>query len=62
MDGRPNILLIVSDEERRNQDHEWYETGEDPHELANDRGRRSELRALFRRLLDYETEELTLTP
>ena len=47
------------------QDHEWYETGEDPHELvnlSNDRGRRNELRGLFRRLLDYEAEELTLTP
>ena len=46
-------------------DHEWYETGEDPHELvnlANDRGRRNELRALFCRLLKYEAEELTLTP
>ena len=46
-------------------DHEWYETGDDPHELvnlANDRGRRNELRDLFRRLLDYEIEELTLTP
>ena len=46
-------------------DHEWYETREDPHELANlanDRGRRRELRALFRRLLDYEAQELTLTP
>ena len=46
-------------------DHEWYETAEDPHELvnlANDRGRRNELRALFRRLLDYEAQELTLTP
>ena len=34
-----------------------------PHELANlanDRGRRDELRALFRRLLDYEAQELTL--
>ena len=46
-------------------DHEWYETAEDPHELANlanDRGRRNELRALFRRLLDYEAQELTPTP
>ena len=46
-------------------DHEWYETGPDPHELtnlANDRGRRNELRALFSRLLEYESEELTLTP
>ncbi len=46
-------------------DHEWYETDEDPDELvnlANDRGRRNELRSLFHRLLDYEAEELTLTP
>ena len=46
-------------------DHEWYETAEDPHELvnlANDRGRRNDLRALFGRLLEYEAEELTLTP
>ena len=46
-------------------DHEWYVTADDPHEmvnLANDRGRRNELRGLFRRLLDYEAEELTLTP
>ena len=46
-------------------DHEWYQTGDDPHELvnlANDRGRRNELRALFCRLLDYEAKELTLTP
>ena len=46
-------------------DHEWYDTVEDPHELANlanDRGRRSELRKLFMRLLDYEAKELTLTP
>ncbi len=46
-------------------DHEWYETGEDPHELvnlANDRGRREELRTLHRRLLDYEAQELTQTP
>ena len=41
------------------------EAGEDPHELvnlSNDRGRRNELRGLSRCLLDYEAEELTLTP
>ena len=46
-------------------DHEWYDTADDPHELvnlANDRGRRSELRNLFHRLLDCESQELTLTP
>ena len=46
-------------------DHEWYDTASDPHELvnlANDRGRRNELRAQFRRLLEYEAQELTLAP
>ena len=57
--------LFDVDAEFDDHDHEWYETEEDPHELvnlANDRGRRNELRALFRRLLDYEAKELTLTP
>ena len=57
--------LFDVDADFDDQDHEWYQTAEDPHELvnlANDRGRRSELRELFRRLLDYEAEELTLTP
>ncbi len=43
------------------QDHEWYELDEDPHELvnlANDRGRREELRSLFEDLLSYEAAEL----
>ena len=43
------------------QDHEWYEVAEDPHELtnlANDRGRRNELRALFDRLKAMEASEL----
>ena len=46
------------------QDHEWYETGEDPHELnnlAHDRGRRTELRAHFDRLRAMEATELTPT-
>lgn len=41
-------------------DHEWYEIADDPHEvvnLANDRGRRRELRANFDRLLEYEAAE-----
>ena len=40
-------------------DHEWYEHGDDPHELvnlANDRGRRGELRELHARLLEYEAQ------
>ena len=43
------------------QDHEWYQVGEDPNELvnlANDRGRREELRDLYGRLLEYEAEEI----
>ncbi len=62
-DERGKLFDVDADFE--DHDHEWYETGEDPHELvnlANDRGRRQELRALFRRLIDYEAEELTPTP
>ena len=57
--------LFDVDAEFDDHDHEWYRTAEDPNELvnlANDQGRRNELRALFRRLLDYEAKELTLTP
>ena len=57
--------LFDVDADFDDHDHEWYETAEDPHELANlanDRGRRNELHTLFRRLLDYEAEEMTLTP
>ena len=44
------------------QDHEWYEVADDPHELvnlANDRGRRAELRDHFERLLAIEAAELS---
>ncbi len=57
--------LFDVDADFDDHDHEWYQTAEDPHELvnlANDRGRSNELRDLFRRLLDYEAQELTLTP
>ncbi len=50
------------DAEFDDHDHEWYEIDNDPHELVNlahDRSRRTQLRSLFDRLLDYETE---LTP
>jgi arylsulfatase A-like enzyme len=43
------------------QDHEWYEHSSDPLELVNlaqDRGRRTELRHNFERLLEYERDEL----
>ena len=42
------------------QDHEWYDATEDPHELVNlarDRGRKAELRANYERLLAYEAAE-----
>ena len=63
VDERGKIFDVDTDFD--DHDHEWYESTDDPHELVNlahDRGRRNELRALFHRLLDYETEELTLTP
>jgi len=43
------------------QDHEWYDHDSDPLELdnmANDRGRRQELREQFGRLRAYENEEM----
>jgi arylsulfatase len=42
------------------QEHEWYDLENDPHEmvnLAHDRGRRAELRANFERMLEYEAAE-----
>ena len=65
VDKLGKIFDVDADFDDHDHDHEWYETAEDPHELvnlANDRGRRRELRALFGRLLDYEAQELTLTP
>ena len=44
------------------QEHEWYDLVEDPHEqvnLAHDRGRRAELRANYERMLAYERAELS---
>ena len=44
------------------QEHEWYDLTEDPHELVNlahDRGRRAELAENYQRLLDYEAAELS---
>jgi arylsulfatase len=44
------------------QEHEWYDLENDPHEmvnLAHDVGRRAELRANFDRLLEYERAEFS---
>lgn len=52
-DGRPDVLFVVSDE----QEHEWYDHGEDPHEMVNpagDPGSHWELRGLFERLRAQE--------
>ena len=57
----PEPKVFDVDADFDDQDHEWYETDEDPHELvnlANDRGRRDELRELYRRLKAYEATEL----
>jgi arylsulfatase len=45
------------------QEHEWYDLENDPHEmnnLAHDRGRRGELRANFERMLEYERAEFSV--
>jgi arylsulfatase A-like enzyme len=62
-DGKPNRKpkLFDVDAAFEDHDHEWYEVNDDPHELvnlANDRGRRDELRENFNRLLEIESAEL----
>ncbi len=55
--------LFDVDADFDDHDHEWYEPTEDPHELvnlANDRGRRSELRDHFERMLAIEAAELSV--
>ena len=80
LNGTPNMVYMESncsstgglnltvtfdvDADFDDQDHEWYEVAEDPHEvnnLANDRGRRNELRGLFDRLKAMEAAELRPT-
>jgi hypothetical protein len=54
--------LYDADAAFEDQEHEWYDLVEDPHELVNlahDRGRRAELRANYERMLAYEAAELT---
>ena len=57
----PGHKLFDVDSDFDDQDHEWYDHGTDPHELvnlANDRARRTELRDLFERLRQYESDEM----
>ncbi len=53
----PGHKLYDVDADFVDQEHEWYDLHDDPHELVNlarDPGRRAELRANYRRLLEYE--------
>ena len=59
VDPRPK--LFAEDAAFEDHDHEWYELGDDPHELvnlANDVGRKAALRGQFERLLEIERIEL----
>jgi arylsulfatase A-like enzyme len=59
--GVPTPMLYGPDAAFEDQEHEWYDQQEDPHELVNlamDRGRRPELRQRFAELLDLEAKEL----
>ena len=53
----PGPKLFDVDAAFDDQEHEWYDLDDDPHELVNlahDRGRRSALQDNFDRLLEYE--------
>jgi arylsulfatase A-like enzyme len=55
--GRPSVKLYDVDSDFDDQDHELYDLQEDPHELvnlANDRGRRAEVRDRFATLRALE--------
>lgn len=57
----PGRKLYDVDAAFEDQEHEWYDHSEDPHEivnLAHDRSRRAELRDLYQRLLAYEAANL----
>ena len=57
----PGRKLYDVDAAFEDQEHEWYDLAEDPHELVNlahDRARRPALHANYERLLEYEAAEL----
>jgi arylsulfatase len=59
--GVPTPMLYGPDAAFEDQEHEWYDQQEDPHELTNlamDNGRRAELRSRFEDLLALEANEL----
>jgi hypothetical protein len=60
----PGHKLYDVDAAFEDQEHEWYELGEDPHELTNlahDPARRGQLRENYARLLEYEAVEFSGT-
>jgi arylsulfatase A-like enzyme len=63
LQGRPQgSKLFDIDAAFDDQDHEWYDHDEDPHELvnlANDPTRRDALHENYERLLAYEADELS---
>ena len=62
VDERPKLF---GEDAAEDHDHEWYEPANDPHELinlANDVGRKGELREHFNRLLEIELAELATKP
>ncbi len=58
----PGKKLYDVDAAFEDQEHEWYDLDDDPHELVNlahDRGRRSGLYENYERLLEYERREFS---
>ncbi len=58
----PGHKLFDVDADFADQEHEWYDLHEDPHELVNlahDGGRRADLHANYERLLEYERAEFS---
>jgi arylsulfatase A-like enzyme len=60
--GVPTPMLYGPDAAFEDQEHEWYDHAEDPHELVNlamDVGRRNELRTWFEELRAIEAKEMS---
>ena len=58
----PGHKMYDVDAAFEDQEHEWYDLSEDPHELVNlahDRGRRARAQENYERLLEYERQEMS---